>query len=331
MEPTKTTDLHTPWDDLDLDLMVGPKRPAFKLSPPLHYFSILPSHPTLEQRWNLAGSAAELRIIVHELVEYERSIARRLVALNLHKTETQEEIHLQYTGQFEASEPASVSSAAPAPNLRRSLRLLTRKRATTEVQREPMSSPKRTRLRADRSTQDTKSLSQGVSVVTTSAIKDEYAPNQGQTPKLEPPYSNNPSVDIPHLHEKLHAAVETLYSLVTQAEELEKQLLSHTHGSTTSTSPPLLSSSSSSSTSNTQSLPSQSLAQSLQQTQLDAHHALNTLDHLSLTTLGTLGPGSVSLSHFKSTDSIRRHLFASYDLQLDWQMRQRGLFSWWLG
>lgn len=329
-------DYRTPWDDLDLDPMVSPRQlPRFELSAPGFYFALLPqvSYPRdWDTRWQKADSAHDMRLITADCIDYERRILNKVAAYRLKDSfaisatiEAQQKVKKDL-------ETATVTLAASVVDQKQNARK--RGRGAKSEMLTPIRRSKRIRFARDKKNGSAPpspppSPPLGKIPLKDAATKPETArintpPSREKSmtgpksPRFNPYNNSNSTCNIVDIHQKIYCAVDAWHDLVLQAEAVEHNLLA------------FQSQSDMNSSSLRQSDMSRDELEELHaKLQNSANRTLAELDAASVSAINMIGFRSLPMAEFRASDPRERKVL-SYEFELEWQMKESGLFAWWL-
>lgn len=325
----------TPWDELDLDLLISPSQiPRLRLPAPGFYFALLPleTYPkTCETRWQKATTAHEMRLITFQCIEGERRVLNKIAALKLNDSHT-----FAATLGTQEPKPRNLKVADTAPVLTAADQMQTSRKRTRAKKVGNVSPTRRSkRIKVANQKKAVASSSLPPPPASTQISRDETATEDNATnSKLSPSNQNpmssnivprfnpfdNPSAsgNIVDIHRKIYNAVDALHNLILQAEAVEHNLLAIRTQSDITTS--LL---------RQCDMDKSELEHLLEHLQISAETVLGQLEAASMSALNLLGFRSLPMAEFRALDPRKTEIL-SYDFELEWEIKVFGLFEWWL-
>lgn len=329
-------DWRTPWDDLDLDIVIPSSEiPRLKLPTPGFYFALLPLSPyprDWETRWQKADNAHDMRIVTATCIDHERRILHQIADYRLKDSSSIEAANEAQQTKTKADKELAPANAAVSV-LGQSQQLRKRARATKPEILTPTRRSKRIKFAMDKKngsvTVSPPSLLLPVQIPLDETLSSadntvqKTTPSKGtplnqKSPKYNPFNNPNSHGNIVDLHQKIYSTVDAWHDLVLQAEAVEHNLLAIQSQSEVSRS-----------SLRQLDMSKQELEELHAGIQVSAAEVSMELDEASMLAFNLLGFRSPSVTHFRTLDP-RRSEVLSYDLELDWQMREMGLFTWWL-
>lgn len=336
-------DFETPWDELDLDLVPGPRPiPRLKLLAPSSYFSILPSrksHENWDETWSKATTASKMRAVVNECIEYERRVVDKIKVLKLSELSpnTDDGESTPHEGVFKPQEevtddsrPKEVPPTAPlvAPStLPTDGNHLSRKRArASHVDDGLYCIPKAKRVRFKDFTEQELTEIDIPSSTTTgsepdtstgSVVEDQTPRAEDSTPDLTSSNDPDPTISLVDLHGKVFRVVNAWYELIVQAEGIEYNLYAIQSNKDVTIS-----------SLHQSGMSKEQLEEKLAQIQIEGTRIMTELDEVAQSAHNSIGLGSSPMTRFQAEDPGK--LLEDYDLDIEMQLKEHGLFGWWM-
>lgn len=329
-------DFETPWDSLDLDLVLVPRAiPRLRLPAPSTYLSILPSrkgHENWAEKWSKADTASKMRAIADECLEYERQVIVKANILKLSKPspvadggESTPQKQVSSLRGKPIEDLTSRKSPSTAPNQSTHL---SRKRARASIVDDGLYYvPKAKRVKFK---EFTERESTGNNIPASTPVSDEPGTKAGSTAEDEDPTADHstpelissddpdPVVSLVDLHNKVFEVVNAWHKLVIQAEGIEDNLYA------IQTNPEVTVSSLDQSV-----MSEEQLEERLAQMQILGVQMMADLDEAALVAKLSFGLGSPPMDQFQAEDR-GKSLEEDYDLDIEVQLKVHGIFGWWM-